>query len=77
MRSPTSTKIGSTLCPPATAATIRAIGNQFDLGGTESLENPQIFQTPEVKAAPGLAASKATGERNDLLKETTVRMFAA
>lgn len=63
--------------PDQAATTIRAIASQFDRGGTEGLENPQIFQTPEVKAAGGLAALKAAGKPSDLLRETKTRMFAA
>jgi type I restriction enzyme R subunit len=63
--------------PPKAAATIRAIASQFDRGGTEGLENQQIFQTPEVKAAGGLAALQAAGKPSDLLRETKIRMFAA
>jgi type I restriction enzyme R subunit len=63
--------------PRQTAATIRAIASQFDRGGTEGLENPQIFQTPEVKAAGGLAALQAAGRPAELLRETKTRMFAA
>lgn len=63
--------------PIQAAATIRAIASQFDRGGTEGLENPQIFQTPEVKAAGGLAALLAAGKPSDLLRETKTRMFAA
>lgn len=63
--------------PIQAAATIRAIASQFDRGGTEGLENPQIFQTPEVKAAGGLAALQAAGKPSDLLRETKTRMFAA
>lgn len=59
------------------ANTIRAIASQFERGGTEGLENPQIFQTPEVKLAGGLAALQATGNPRDLLIETKARMFAA
>jgi len=66
----------NTLPTPA-AATIRAIASQFDRGGTEGLENPQIFQTPEVKAAGGLGALQAAGKPSDLLRETKTRMFAA
>jgi len=58
------------------AATIRAIASQFERGGTEGLENPQIFQTPEVKAAGGLAALMAVGKPAELLRKTKVRMFA-
>ena len=63
--------------PKATAATIRAIASQFERGGTEGLENPQIFQTPEVRDAGGLAALQAAGNARDLLTETKTRMFAA
>ena len=59
------------------AATIRAIASQFERGGTEGLENPQIFQTPEVKLAGGLAALQGAGNPRDLLVETKTRMFAA
>jgi len=59
------------------AATIRAIASQFERGGTEGLENPQIFQTPEVKLAGGLAALQTAGNPRDLLIETKARMFAA
>jgi type I restriction enzyme R subunit len=63
--------------PGKTAATIRAIASQFDRGGTDGLENPQIFQTPEVRAAGGLAALQMAGNPRDLLIETKTRMFAA
>lgn len=63
--------------PQKTAATIRAIASQFERGGTEGLENPLILQTPEVRAAGGLAALQAVGKPADLVRETKVRMFAA
>jgi type I restriction enzyme R subunit len=63
--------------PIQTADTIRAIASQFDRGGIEGIENPQIFQTPEVKVAGGLAALQAAGNPRDLLIETKTRMFAA
>jgi type I restriction enzyme R subunit len=63
--------------PAKTSATIKAIASQFERGGTEGLENPQIFQTPEVRQAGGLAALQAVGKPFDLLRETKVRMFAA
>lgn len=59
------------------AATIRAIASQFERGGTEGLENPQIWQTPEVKLAGGLSALQVIGNPRDLLVETKTRMFAA
>lgn len=63
--------------PGKAPATIKAIASQFERGGTEGLENPQIFQTPEVKDAGGLEALKAAGKPAELLRETKVRMFAA
>jgi type I restriction enzyme, R subunit len=63
--------------PEAAAAAIQALASQFDKGGTDSLENPRIFQTPEVKAAGGLAALRAAGTPADILRETKTRMFAA
>ncbi|MFA4985097.1 MAG: type I restriction-modification enzyme R subunit C-terminal domain-containing protein [Candidatus Brocadiia bacterium] len=63
--------------PIGAAATIRAIASQFERGGTEGLENPQIFQTPEVKDAGGLAALQTAGNPRELLTETKTRMFAA
>ncbi|MBA4396754.1 MAG: restriction endonuclease subunit R [Syntrophus sp. (in: bacteria)] len=59
------------------ADTIRAIASQFERGGTEGLENPQIFQTPEVRLAGGLAALQGAGNPRELLIETKTRMFAA
>jgi len=63
--------------PAEAGETIKAIASQFERGGTEGLENPQIFQTPEVKAAGGLAALQKAGKPSDILHETKVRMFAA
>ncbi len=63
--------------PDKAAATVRAIASQFERGGTEGLENPQIFQTPEVKLAGGLAALQKAGNPRALLIETKTRMFAA
>lgn len=58
-------------------AAIRAIAGQFVLGGTEGLENPQIFQTSAVRTVGGLAALKLAGVPAELLRETKIRMFAA
>ncbi|NOX56629.1 MAG: DEAD/DEAH box helicase family protein, partial [Planctomycetes bacterium] len=63
--------------PAGARATIRAIAGQFERGGTEELENPQIFQTPEVRAAGGLDALRQAGKPSELLHETKLRMFAA
>jgi type I restriction enzyme, R subunit len=56
---------------------VLAIASQFERGGTEGLENPQIFQTPEVKLAGGLAALQMAGNPHNILIETKTRTFAA
>src|SRR3972149_3722113 len=63
--------------PPVTAATIKAIASQFKRGGTDGLENQQIFKTPAVMRAGGLEALKALGKPADVLRETKERMFSA
>jgi len=62
--------------PPEAAATIRALAAQFAKAGTDGLENPKVFETPEVRGAGGLAALKAFGKPSEVLTETKVRMFA-
>lgn len=61
--------------PTPAAAAIRAIAGQFERVGTDGLENPHIFQTPEVKSAGGLAALQLAGNPRNLLTETKTRMF--
>jgi len=63
--------------PTNGAATVRALAAQFGKTGTDGLENPQVFQTPEVVKAGGLTALRAIGKPADVLKETKVRMFTA
>jgi type I restriction enzyme R subunit len=63
--------------PPTTAGVVRAIASQFAKAGTEGLENPAVFQTPQVVSAGGLAALKALGKPAEVLLETKTRMFAA
>lgn len=63
--------------PPTSAATVRAIASQFARAGTEALETPQIFSTPEVLKAGGLPALKIIGEPGAVLLETKERLFAA
>lgn len=63
--------------PETTAATIKAITIQFARNGTDELENPKLFRTPEVSKAGGLEALKQIGKPFDVLYETKVRLFAA
>ena len=75
--SPTSTPPGWPACPPPGAATLSALARQFARAGTDGLENPEVFQTPEVARAGGIRALRALGQPADILRETKERLFAA
>ena len=66
-----------TAMPHAAADALRAIASQFALGGTDNLENLQIFSTPSVAGAGGLAALQEYGPPAQAVAETKRRMFAA
>jgi len=63
--------------PPSAAATLKALASQFARAGTESLENPQVFDMPDVVRAGGLRALKTLSEPASVLQETKGRLFAA
>jgi type I restriction enzyme R subunit len=62
--------------PEPTSRTLRALAGQFARAGTDGLESPQVFQTPEVAQAGGLKALKTLGKPADILRETKARLFA-
>lgn len=63
--------------PTVTATTLKVLAGQFARAGTDSLENPEVFQMPEVLRAGGLRALKVLGEPAAILLETKERLFAA
>jgi type I restriction enzyme R subunit len=63
--------------PNKAARTIQALAAQFARSGTEGLENPRIFETPDVARAGGLPALKTLGRPADVLLDTKHRIFAA
>jgi type I restriction enzyme R subunit len=63
--------------PHEAAGAVRAIAAQFAKAGTDGLENPEVFQTPELLRVGGLGALKLAGTPAEVLRETKVRMFAA
>ena len=63
--------------PEQASLAVQAIASQFARGGTENLENPQIFSTPEVKQAGGLPALREYGEPGETIRQTKRRMFEA
>jgi type I restriction enzyme, R subunit len=62
--------------PVAASSAVLALASQFARGGTEGLENPAVFQTPELRHAGGLAALRAIGEPAIVLRNTKERMFS-
>jgi type I restriction enzyme R subunit len=66
-----------TSLPDGTAQTIKALAAQFARGGTEELENPKIFQTPEVVRSGGLSALKAFGKPVEILHKVKEKVFVA
>ena len=63
--------------PEKTKTTLIALSKQFEKGGIEELENPYIFNSPDVTRAGGLEALKILGEPKDIINETKKRLFAA
>lgn len=62
--------------PGETRLAIIALARQFVGAGTDGLENPTIFKTPDVINAGGIGALKLLGEPADVLLETKERLFA-
>ena len=63
--------------PTDAAHTIEALTKQFAHIGIDGLENPQVFQMPDVVRAGGLRALRVSGRPADVLRETKERMIAA
>lgn len=62
--------------PEKTANTLLALAKQFEKGGTEELENPYIFNAPDVVKEGGLESLKTLGDPKDASNETKKRLFA-
>ncbi|MFV1951560.1 MAG: DEAD/DEAH box helicase family protein [Nitrospinota bacterium] len=62
--------------PTHTANTLLALARQFERGGTEELENPHIFNAPDVIKEGGIEALKVLGDPKDIIDETKKRLFA-
>jgi type I restriction enzyme R subunit len=63
--------------PAPSRGTLEALAAQFARAGTEGLENPQVFQMPDVVRTRGLIALRALGKPAEVLRETKERLFAA
>ena len=63
--------------PEPSAAVIRAVVHQFERAGTESLETPELWHTPEIRQAHGLKALREGGDPAELLRQMKEELFAA
>jgi type I restriction enzyme, R subunit len=59
------------------ATVLRSLGHQFELGGTEALETPALWDVPEIKLAGGLDALRKLGAPVAVMKDAKERLFAA
>jgi len=62
---------------PQAATVLRGLGHQFEVGGTEALETPSLWEVPEIKHAGGLAALRKVGEPAKVVLDAKFRLFTA
>jgi type I restriction enzyme R subunit len=62
---------------PKAAEVLRALGHQFEIGGTEALETPALWDVPEIKVAGGLDVLRPLGSPVAVMKDAKGRLFAA
>jgi len=62
--------------PEKTTDTLLALAKQFEIGGTDELENPYVFSAPDVVRAGGFEVLKNLGNPNEIINETKRRLFA-
>jgi type I restriction enzyme R subunit len=62
---------------PRAAIVLKGIGHQFELGGTEALETPALWEVPEISEAGGLDALRKLGAPVAVMKDAKTRLFAA
>lgn len=51
------------------AIVLKSLGNQFELGGTEALETPMLWEVPEIKNVGGLDALRTIGRPNIVMHD--------
>ena len=62
---------------PQAAIVLKGLGHQFEIGGTDALETPALWEVPEIRMSGGLAALKIIGEPVDVMRDAKGRLFAA
>lgn len=59
------------------ATALRGLGHHFELGGTEALETPALWDVPEIKDAGGLDALRTISAPVAMMIDAKTRLFAA
>lgn len=62
---------------PKAAIVLKGLGHQFEIGGTEALETPAVWEVPNIKDAGGLDALRKLGAPAVVIKDAKARLFAA
>jgi type I restriction enzyme R subunit len=62
---------------PKAATVLRSLGHQFEVGGTEALETPALWDVPEIINAGGLDALRTLGSPSGVMVDAKTRLFAA
>jgi type I restriction enzyme R subunit len=62
---------------PKAAIVLRSLGHQFEVGGTDALETPTLWEVPEIKDAGGLSALRKLGAPAAVMKGAKQRLFSA
>jgi type I restriction enzyme R subunit len=62
---------------PNAAIVLRGLGRQFEIGGTEALETPALWDVPEIKDAGGFYALRKLGVPIAVMRDAKTRLFAA
>jgi type I restriction enzyme R subunit len=58
------------------ATVLKSLGYQFELGGTEALETPALWEVPEIKIVGGLDALRTIGQPITVMHDAKQRLFA-
>jgi type I restriction enzyme R subunit len=59
----------------AAATVLKTLGQQFELGGTEALETPTLWEVPAIKFAGGLDALRSVGQPASVVRTAKERLF--
>ena len=62
---------------PKAAVVLKALGQQFSIGGTEALESLSLWRVPEIDEQGGIYALEHIGKPIEVMMQAKERLFAA